>query len=227
MARTLNPVAHALRRDAFVDVGLRLIQARGYEQMSIQDVLDELDASKGAFYHYFDSKEGLLSAVVERIVATATATLEPIAADPALDAVEKFEAVFKGLARWKGERRELMLAILETWASDDNAIVRERLRRDTVVFVMPLLTRIIRQGVAEGTFSVASPEATARVLISVILGTSEVASELFFARQAGTVELAAVVRAFDAYADALERILGLPPRTLKLVDEATLHEWYG
>jgi AcrR family transcriptional regulator len=227
MARTLNPVAHALRRDAFVDVGVRLIQTRGYEQVSIQDVLDELAASKGAFYHYFDSKEGLLSAVVERIVATATATLEPITADPDLNAIEKFEAIFKGLARWKGERRELMLAILEVWASDDNAIVRERLRRDTVVHVAPLLARIVRQGVAEGTFSVSSPDAAARVLIAVIQGTSEVASELFFARQAGTVEFDAVERAFDAYTDALERILGLPSGTLELVDEATLHEWYG
>ena len=60
MARTLDPAAHALRRDEFVDAAQRLIQSRGYEQMSIQDVLDELGASKGAFYHYFDSKEGLL-----------------------------------------------------------------------------------------------------------------------------------------------------------------------
>ena len=68
MARTLNPAAHAVRRDAFVDAAQRLIQAKGYEEMSIQDVLDELGASRGAFYHYFDSKAALLEAVVERMV---------------------------------------------------------------------------------------------------------------------------------------------------------------
>jgi AcrR family transcriptional regulator len=66
MARTLDPAAHALRRDAFVDAAQRLIQAKGYEQMSLQDVVDELDASRGAFYHYFDSKVALLEAVVRR-----------------------------------------------------------------------------------------------------------------------------------------------------------------
>ena len=69
MARTLDPAAHALRRDAFVDSAQRLMQARGYEEMTIQDVLDDLDTSRGAFYHYFDSKAALLDAVVERMVA--------------------------------------------------------------------------------------------------------------------------------------------------------------
>ena len=62
MARTVDTEAHAVRREAFVDVAQRLMQTKGYEQMSIQDVLDELDASRGAFYHYFDSKTALLEA---------------------------------------------------------------------------------------------------------------------------------------------------------------------
>jgi AcrR family transcriptional regulator len=32
-----------------------LVFTKGFEQMSIQDILDELHISKGAFYHYFDS----------------------------------------------------------------------------------------------------------------------------------------------------------------------------
>ena len=226
MPRTLDAEAHAVRRDAFVDVAQRLIQAKGYEQMSIQDVLDELDASRGAFYHYFEAKEELLAAVVERIAATATATLEPIVADPDLTAIQKFEGIFAGLARWKGERRELMLAILQVWLSDDNAIVRERLRKDTVALIAPLLAAILRQGNAEGTFSVSSPDAAARVLISLIQGSGDVASELFFARQAGTVEFDVVERAFAAYSEAFERILGVTAGSLNLADVPTLHDWY-
>jgi AcrR family transcriptional regulator len=217
---------HAVRRDAFVDAAQHLIQAKGYEQMSIQDVLNEVDASKGAFYHYFDSKEALLAAVVERIAATASATLVPIAADPDLRAIEKFEGVFHGIARWKGERRELMLALLRVWLSDDNAIVRERLRRDTVVLIAPLLAGIIRQGNAEGAFSVSCPDDTARVVISLIQGSGEIAGELFAARQAGTVGFDAVERAFAAYTEGIERILGLPAHSLKLIDAPTLHLWY-
>src|SRR5664279_6287596 len=100
MPRTLDPEAHAVRRDAFIDVAQRLIQAKGYEQMSVQDVLDELDASRGAFYHYFDSKTALLEAVVTRIVDGALASVTPLVEDPALDAKAKLEGFFGGIAQW-------------------------------------------------------------------------------------------------------------------------------
>jgi len=66
VARTVNLEVHKVRRDAFLDIAQRLIVTKGYEQMSIQDVLDELEASRGALYHYFDSKQALLDGVVER-----------------------------------------------------------------------------------------------------------------------------------------------------------------
>ena len=46
MARTVDAAAHAVRRETFVDAAQRLMQAKGYEQMSIQDVLDEVGASQ-------------------------------------------------------------------------------------------------------------------------------------------------------------------------------------
>jgi AcrR family transcriptional regulator len=226
MPRTLNPEAHAVRRDAFVDVAQRLIQVRGYERLSIQDVLDGLGASKGAFYHYFNSKEALLEAVVERMVAAATATLTPIVADPNLTALQKLEGVFAGLASWKAERKELVLALLRVWFSDDNAIVREKLRQGIAIHIAPLLATIVRQGRAEGLFSASSPDDAARVLVSLIQGANEVASELFVARQADAVAFGVVKRTVAAYTEAFERILGLPAGSLTIVDGPTLRLWF-
>src|SRR6266536_1439809 len=170
MARTLDPVAHALRRDAFVDAAQRLIQVKGYEQTSLQDVLDEADTSRGAFYHYFRSKEALLEAVVDRMADGATATLAPIVADPGLPALRKLEAVFAGLARWKAERSELVLAILRVWLSDENAVVCEKCRELVSIRLAPLLTEIVRQGKAEGVFTVGSAEHSAAVLVALVQG---------------------------------------------------------
>ena len=145
MARTVNTTLHTVRRVAFLDVAQRLVQTKGYEEMSVQDVLDELDASKGAFYHYFDSKQALLEAVVERFADGAMAALAPVLGDPDLAALRKLESVFAGIARWKAERKELVLAIMEVWNSDGNAIVREKLRRMTVSRMVPLLSAVVTQ----------------------------------------------------------------------------------
>src|SRR2546421_12066328 len=127
MPRTLDPAAHALRRDAFLDAAQRLITARGYEQMSLQDVLGELGASRGAFYHYFDSKAALLEAVIERMGDAAMALFEPIVADPRRSALQKLEAVFTRLGAGEAQRRELLVEIMRVWVSDENVMVREKL----------------------------------------------------------------------------------------------------
>jgi len=225
--RTVNVEAHAIRREAFVDAALRLIQTKGYEQMSVQDLLDELDASRGAFYHYFDSKLALLEAVVDRVLETALAAVAPVATDSRLTAIEKLERLFTGISGWKTERWELMLALIEVWQSDDNAIVREKLRRSTVGALAPLLTGIIEQGRTDGLMSVESPEGAARVVVSLMLGAQDLALELFLARRAGTISLDAVEAGIAAYTAALERILGLSTGSLTLMDGASLLRWFG
>lgn len=44
----------------------RLFSEKGYEQTSIQDILDALKLSKGGLYHHFKSKEEILEAVIQK-----------------------------------------------------------------------------------------------------------------------------------------------------------------
>jgi len=226
MARSLDVAVHTVRRDTFVEAAQRLIVTEGYEQMSVQDVLDEVDASRGAFYHYFDSKGALLDAVVERMVDQATTRVEPIATDASLTATGRLSGIFTGIADWKGEQADLILGILDAWLADENAIVREKVRRHILERLTPLLTTILRDGRASGEFSLTAPEETARVVISLVLGANETASRLFVARQAGTVEVDEVIRVLAAFAEALERIVGAEPGSLPIADEALIRRWY-
>ncbi|MGZ6298920.1 MAG: TetR/AcrR family transcriptional regulator [Candidatus Limnocylindria bacterium] len=226
MARTVDTVAYAVRRDAFVDVAQRLIQEKGYEQASVQDILDELGASRGAFYHYFDSKEALLEAVIERMEDGALAMLAPVVTAPDLSAIEKLRGVFGNLASWKAARKELMVGLLRSWLADDNAIVREKFRQGLVPLLTPLLADIVRQGVAEGTFKADSPDQVARVLVSLVQGANETAVQLFVARQAGTITFEDVTQTLEAYARAFERLLEAPCGSFPMMDEATLRFWF-
>ena len=226
MARTVNVEERTVRRDAFVDAATKRIQAQGYERMSIQDVLDDVDASRGAFYHYFDSKQALLEAVIDRMGDAAIADLGGTLDDPDLAAPQKLELVFASIGSYKAARYDLVMAILEVWLSDDNAIVREKFRRYVATRMTPLLATIIRQGAREGSMAVDDPDDTARIVVSLVLGMNELAGHLFMAHQAGSASIESIVATFDAYTSALERILGLPPATLHLVDEPTLRWWF-
>jgi AcrR family transcriptional regulator len=226
MARTLDLEAHSLRREAFTDAAQRLIQTRGYEQLSLQDVIDEVGASKGAFYHYFSSKETLLEAVIERMTDAALEVMTPIANDRELTAIAKLQLVFTTLAAWKGERKEFFVELLEVWLSADNSVVREHFRRGVTVRILPLFTTIVRQGAAEGSFTPTSPDGAAAVLVALMLGLNELATQLFLARQAKTVTFDEVVTTLAAYTEAFERVLGLPAGSWATLDDSTLHMWF-
>jgi AcrR family transcriptional regulator len=223
----VNVETRAIRREAFVETGLRLIQTKGYEQMSVQDVLDDLDVSRGAFYHYFSSKRELLEAVVDHVVAAALAAVEPIAADQQLPAIVRMEGIFTGIAGWKAERRELMLALVRVWYSDDNVLTRDKLRLHLGGSLVPMLAGIIREGVEQGVMSAGSPEGAARAIVSLLLGAQDTAIELFVARQEGTISVESVVSTMAGYTEAFERILGIPPGSMTLLDENTLRLWFG
>jgi len=210
MPRTLDLEAHTLKRDAFVDVAQRLIQTHGYDAFSIQDVLDELDASKGAFYHYFGSKADLLEAVIDRMADGVALGWAAVMAAPGLSATERLEAVFSTVAQFKAKRKDLVLAVLQSWLSDDNAVARDKLRRLVSRRMTPLLEELLRQGVATGEFTVRVPDETARYIVALIQGAGDIATDAYVAFHAGEINFAEVERVFGAYSDALERILGIP-----------------
>ncbi len=227
MARTVNLEVHRVRRDAFLDVAQRLIVTKGYEQMSIQDVLDQLETSRGALYHYFDSKQALLDGVVDRFADDAMATIAPILADPSLPALRKLERALGGIARFKADQKEFVLAIVEVWNSDGNALVRELLRRLSARRLKPILSLVIRQGIEEGVVTSSSPDDTALVILYLMQGYQELASEQFLARQSGTIAFDEVLHSNHAFTEAFERILGIAPGSVTLADESTLRFWFG
>jgi len=225
--RTLNIAVHTVRKEAFVEAAERLMQTKGYERTSIQDILDDLGTSRGAFYHYFDSKQALLEAVIDRMVDAGLASVEPIVQDPNLAASAKLVRMFGGIGRWKTDRRELMLAFIDVWLSDDHAVVREKFRRKLVTRFVPILAKIVKQGIEEGSFHVESPDDTARVLMVLIQGMQDEATDLFVARQANTIGFDEVETRFAASASAFERVLGVEAGSITLIDRAILQAWYG
>ena len=225
MARVVNLEENAARRNQILDVVQSLIYAKGYEAITIQDVLNGVQMSKGAFYHYFDSKQDLLEALIERMMMEVEQILLPVVHDPHLSALDKFQRYFDTVGRWKTAQKSFLLALLRVWYTDENAIVRQKVTREGLKQIVPLLAIIIRQGVHEGVFSTSYPDLIGEVVLSIMLGLSEsIAGNLLsFEPNLGTLER--IENAVAAYTDALECVLRTKPGSLSLIDGVTLREW--
>jgi AcrR family transcriptional regulator len=227
MARTVNEQEYAIRRNAILDMTQRLVYTKGYEQMAIQDILNELQMSKGAFYHYFDSKMALLEALIERMQQEAEQLLSPIVQDPHLGALEKFQRYIEAGVRWKTAQKAFLIELLRIWYSDHNAIVRQKMWATMSKRAMPLLMEIIHQGVREGVLNVAFADQVGTVVLSLIYGLGDAFAELLLSPDPHGDELYRAERLSAAYGDALERVLGAPTGSLKLIDAESLQQWFA
>src|SRR2546423_10066974 len=81
-----------VRRTELLDQALALFLEHGYENVSLNDLLAATGTPKGAFYHYFPSKEALISALAQRSAAEAFEALRPVFARPGKNALERLNA---------------------------------------------------------------------------------------------------------------------------------------
>ena len=216
-----------LRRSEIVDAAQALIYTKGYEQMSIQDIIDRLQISKGAFYHYFDSKQALLDALIERMMREAEEVIGPISADPNLPALEKMRRVFNTAASWKAGKKEFMLALLKVWYADDNAIVRQKIQARYLHESGRLITDVIEQGVREGVFHTACPEHLGSIALGLVLNLGDRYAELILAEKLEGNWVEQIQSITAAYTEAFERILGAPPGSIELFDLEWLKLWFN
>lgn len=226
MARVVKQEAYDQHRNQILEAAQRLVYARGYEQMSIQDVLQEVHISKGAFYHYFASKQVLLEALIERMAGQVIDLLIPIVQDARLPAPEKLRRVFDTASRWKTARKEYLLALVNVWYADENAILRQKAKSALLPLIAPLLTAIVSQGVGEGVFHTAYPDQISGIMFSLLQDFGDTLIAMIVNQERNPGALQRLEELSASHQDALERILGAEPGSLPLFDTTILREWF-
>jgi TetR/AcrR family transcriptional regulator, transcriptional repressor for nem operon len=225
MPRVSREKDFSVRRNEILDVALRLVYTKGYEQMTIQDILDELEISKGAFYHYFDSKSTLLEALIERMIDQASVLLQPILDDPGLPALEKLERYFATAGRWKIEQKDFLIPLLHVWYTDENAIVRQKVSTAGLERIAPLITHLIEQGIQEGIFTTRHTQQVGEVILSMMYNVGDSIGQLLLVGAPGPQLLQRMEDTVAVYTEAIERVLGAPEGSLHLIEPAILNEW--
>jgi AcrR family transcriptional regulator len=66
------------RRTEILDAAQGLFLSRGYDAITVNDLLNAVGISKGAFYHHFSAKGEVLQVLVWRLAEQGLAALSPI-----------------------------------------------------------------------------------------------------------------------------------------------------
>lgn len=86
----------AKTRQKLIEASVRLINERGYNNTTIDDICADCGISKGAFYHHFNSK---MDIVTELEAKVSSVLYESVFADESLDVAGKLQKLLYGLLK--------------------------------------------------------------------------------------------------------------------------------
>ena len=148
-----------------LDVATRLFLEKGYENTSVQDIIDNLGGlTKGAIYHHFKSKEEILAAVIDHSTCESNKLLDEIRDRTDLTGKDKLKTIFK-FSICRPVQNDIF-RIAPDFKKNHKLLFL--LIDDTVHKVAPeYILPIIQQGISDGTIKTDYPAQLAELIILI------------------------------------------------------------
>jgi len=218
---------HQERRTEIIQTASSLFQKLGYQNTSVNLIIETLGISKGAFYHYFKSKEQLVDALVEMFVEEVIAVVQPIVERHDIDAVTKLNLFYKTGGLYKVDNLDRIRVLLNAIYNSTNILLRYKLNERSINVTLPFLNSIFAQGMKENLFQIADPEAVARLILQMATSISEYNAKLILGLQAKPENLELLKTSFRTYQQAVSRILGVEDGLLQIYNTEFLNKIAG
>ncbi len=165
---------HADTRQHILDTGNRIIAAKGFSCVGLNELLQASEVPKGSFYHYFKSKELFGQALLEDYFDSYLRQLDALLEAPGLTARERLLRYFQ---QWRatqaeeGDEQKCLVVKLGAEVADLSEAMRVTLR-DGTERIIGRLAGCIAAGVADASLPPLDADASARMLYQMWLGAS-------------------------------------------------------
>ncbi len=212
-----------VRRAEILDRAAGLFVQRGYDNVSLNDLIADAGVSKGAFYHWFPSKDALITALAQRSAREQFSALEDAVARCGGSALDRLNALLR-----RGYEVKMQMGVAEHLAAmvsllrPENAHLYARIVGASDDLVRPLLTGVIADGVRTGVFVTFDAEGVADMIQGLAARVNSNIVQII-----GADDEAARQRAVDfltsrlkLHGVAVDRVLGLPDGSVAVLDRA-------
>ncbi|HEU4697799.1 MAG TPA: TetR/AcrR family transcriptional regulator [Gemmatimonadales bacterium] len=152
-----------------MSAALRVFVERGYRATRLEEVAEAAGVTKGALYHYFDSKQDLLAQALAQWVAASEAEFERLVAEELHGSASvKLRTVARTtLRRWLEPERGRIMHFLAGEVAVEAPAIHRAWYAGVVARGWQVFAGLIREGQVRGEFRRdADAEAIARVFVS-------------------------------------------------------------
>ena len=148
------------RKQDLLKTAYEMFSQIGYENTSVDMIIEKAGIAKGTYYYYFESKEQMLEEVIGRILDSETEkALEIKEAD--IPVPQKLMAI---IACFKPDVSES--SVVDAHNKPENLVMHEKFNEKLIERVVPIISDVTYQGIEEGFFECDDvPERVRMVLI--------------------------------------------------------------
>jgi AcrR family transcriptional regulator len=202
-----------IRRAEILDRASALFVQRGYDNVSLNDLIADAGVSKGAFYHWFPSKDALITALAERAARDQFAAIEIAIAQCPGNAMDRLNALLQAgfdvkMRMGTPEQLAAMVSLLRP----ENAHLYGRIVAVSENLMRPLLTHVISVGVQEAIFNTFDAEGVADMIQGLAARVNSNVVQIFDAiDESGRDHAIDVLTSrLKLHGLTVDRVLGLP-----------------
>ena len=190
------------RKQDLLNIAYRMFIEKGYENTSVDDIIIEAGIAKGTYYYYFESKEATLEAVIEMMIEKA----ENIAKAALMNPVPISQKLASVVYAFQPNKDEIV--ITDVLERKENIVMHDKIGKKIVEVAVPILSDIVREGIAQGIFACTNVEERVKMLL--------IMSQNMFDYGAYSN------KDIEVYVDMLEKSLGAKEGTMSFISEFLL-----
>ena len=190
------------RKQDLLNIAYRMFIEKGYENTSVDDIIIEAGIAKGTYYYYFESKEATLEAVIEMMIEKAENIAKAALTNP-VPIPQKLASVVYAFRPNKDE-----IVITDVLERKENIVMHDKIGKKIVEVAVPILSDIVREGIAQGIFACTNVEERVKMLL--------IMSQNMFDYGAYSN------KDIEVYVDMLEKSLGAKEGTMSFISEFLL-----
>lgn len=216
-----------LKRGIILETAEKLFFEKGYEQTSIQDILDQLSLSKGGFYHHFTSKEAILAEICENHVISGLSRLNMELSGVRNGLMDKLNLLLRKVSMFERDNTAFAALLLKVCYVDGDVRIRDRMRSVTLSQLKPHMDEVIAEGVKSGEIFVRNPGQITAIVLGMVDQVNDSACRILAASPDNPECIIEIADRLNACRDAVEMLLGAPFASIILFDPAKLVSDYS
>ncbi len=196
------------RKQELLKIAYEMFLSRGYENTSVDEIIEKAQIAKGTYYYYFSSKEQMLEEVIQMMIESEAETAKQIVGSE-IPVPQKIVGIMTSIKPAEAEQ-----PISDALRQPENVLMHDKVRKKLIEVIVPILSEVVSEGVEQGIFNCDNIPERVRMLLVI-------SNDTFNERQFSERDIAVFI-------DMTEKILGAEKGTMSfiydLIDKSDMEE---